>query len=118
MVNNQCQDNGIPIVLPPTPSPCNITNPLACFTSTNQSQDVVVTATTSDGRVITSTTTLTKVINPELNNVSLVIILLIIAAIIAGIIYRYLTRKPKKPNGSRHGSDKKIKDFNRNLRKS
>lgn len=122
-VNGVCQVNGIIIVqAPPTNSSqsCGLTNPIACVTGSSQSEPATLTGVAPNGQSVAVNTVLTSLTNPELNNVSIVMIGLIITAAIGGAVYRYIlkkekssSRKPRKTNGKKGNIEK----FNSNLRK-
>lgn len=122
-VNGVCQVNGTIIVqAPPTNSSqsCGLTNPIACVTGSSQSEPATLTGVAPNGQSVAVNTVLTSLTNPELNNVSIVMIGLIITAAIGGAVYRYIlkkekssSRKPRKTNGKKGNIEK----FNSNLRK-
>lgn len=122
-IDGICPVNGtITIQAPPTNSSlaCSFTNPIACITGSSQSEPATLTGVTPDGQSVAIKTVLTSLTNPELNNVSIVMIGLIIAAAIGGVVYRYVlkkekssSRKPRKSNGKKGNIEK----FNSNLRK-
>ena len=96
---------------------CSIANLLACTTGSSQSEPATLTAVSPNGQVESIKTVLTAITNPELNNVSLVMILLIIAAIIGGVAYRYVIKKEKSSVKRSRGKKNNIEKFNSELRK-
>lgn len=113
---NQCSTSNLQLCLSNGNS-CSLENPLACFTSSSQTEPASITATTPNGQVITAKTLITAIQSPMLGTVSLIFILLIVGAISSGIVYRYYAKPRKgKPRKSR-GNGSKIEKYNAELRK-
>lgn len=122
-INNLCQNNGISISVQPTPpAPCDITNLLSCIIPLSSTETASIVGITDSAQTISGKTSITKITNPQMDNTTFTIILLIVAGMIIGpigiMILLRQKKKPKTKKQAKSGTDKTIKEFNKDVRRN
>lgn len=122
-VNGQCMNNGISFSVPQNPpAPCDLTNPISCIIPMSSTETVSINGITDSAQAISGTTSITKITNPQMTQEEFIMSLMVIGIIIIGatslIFFRHHKSKPKTRKEAKSGTDKTIKEFNKDVRRN